>query len=80
MTEAKSYEAYQTKFMTLKFQSKLLCMLMRIGDLLLLEGKVKLRFSTLSDLRININLSNVFHEQQPHIKCLTVISKRDLTL
>ena len=50
---------YQTQLMTLRFQGKILCMPIRIKDLLLLEGKVEQKFSRLSGLRINIYPSRI---------------------
>ena len=50
----KDMNVYQTQLMTLRFQGKILCMHIRIKDFLLLEGKVELKFSRLSGLRINI--------------------------
>ena len=50
----KGMNVYQTQLKTLKFRGKLLCMPIRIKDLLLLEGNMELKFSTLSGLRINI--------------------------
>ena len=57
--DPKDTNVYQTQLMTLKFRSKLLCMRIRIKDLLLLKGKVELKISTLSDLKNNIYTSQI---------------------
>ena len=50
---------YQMQLMTLKFQSKLSGMCIRIKDLLLPGGKVELKFSTLSGYNIYPSFINI---------------------